>query len=378
MPQPQRQLICIICSLTLISLISLGSEGLSAVQKPRVKQTQPATSSQDKTLTNADVVRMAKNGFSEDFIVTTIHSSKTQFDLSVDALIALKSGGVSERIISVMQAGQNPGRSSQETRGPAPEESRPAAPTARSQPARLEQPYVLITVGGTRQQLPLEPTRVGKAEAKGGSLGELAKEQATDKLYNAIELSAATRLGLAVDSRLAAIPLLGAAVGIGGTMMDGIGKGIRIFHKPKPITYLWAVPGRSSSLGLSAGIPQFEVVYGDIPGFDPDDYEPFVVRLVQTRENWRLVGAKKDDPEAYKKKEWNAYSEFIEERIPTRSNRIGRGHYIVSIDRALDGGEYGVVLRPTSGSKVFAGEDIANRKNTGVLFDTVWSFSVAP
>jgi len=378
MPQPQRLLIHIISSLILISLISVGTVVLSAAQKPRVRQTQPSTSSQNKTLTNAEVVRMAKNGFSEDFIVTTIHSTKTQFDLSVDALIALKSGGVSERIISVMQAAQSPGRPPQETRARAPEERRQEAPAVRTQPARLEQPYVLITAGGTRQPLPLEPTRVGKAEAKSGSLGDLAKEQATDKLYNAIELSAATRLGLALDSRLAAIPLLGAAVGIGGTMMDGIGKGIRIFHKPKPITYLWAVPGRSSSLGLSAGIPQFEVVYGDIPGVDPDDYEPFIVRLVQTRENWRLVGAKKDDPEAYKRKEWNAYSEFIEERIPTRSNRIGRGHYMVSIERALDGGEYGVVLRPTSGSKVFAGEDIANRKNSGVLFDTVWSFSVAP
>jgi len=378
MPQPQRLLIHIISSFILISLISVGTVVLSAAQKPRVRQTQPSTSSQNKTLTNAEVVRMAKNGFSEDFIVTTIHSSKTQFDLSVDALIALKVSGVSERIISVMQGAQSPGRPSQETRGPAPEERRQEAPAARTQPARLEQPYVLITAGGTRQPLPLEPTRVGKAEAKGGSLGELAKEQATDKLYNAIELSAATRLGLALDSRLAAIPLLGAAVGIGGTMMDGIGKGIRIFHKPKPITYLWAVPGRSSSLGLGAGTPQFEVVYGEIPGVDPDDYEPFLVRLVQTRENWRLVGAKKDDPEAYKKKEWNAYSEFIEERIPTRSNRVGRGHYMVSVERALDGGEYGVVLRPTSGSKVFAGEDIANRKNAGVLFDTVWSFSVAP
>jgi len=378
MPQPHRLLIHIISSLILISLISVGSVVLSAAQKPRVRQTQPSTSSQNKTLTNAEVVRMAKNGFSEDFIVTTIHSTKTQFDLSVDALIALKSSGVSERIISVMQAAQSPGRPPQETRALAPEERRREAPAARSEPARLEQPYVLITAGGTRQPLPLEPTRVGKAEAKGGSLGELAKEQATDKLYNAIELSAATRLGLALDSRLAAIPLLGAAVGIGGTMMDGIGKGIRIFHKPKPITYLWAVPGRSSSLGLSAGIPQFEVVYGDIPGVDPDDYEPFVVRLVQTRENWRLVGAKKDDPEAYKRKEWSAYSEFIEERIPTRSNRVGRGHYMVSIERALVGSEYGVVLRPTSGTKVFAGEDIANRKNAGVLFDTVWSFSIAP
>jgi hypothetical protein len=321
---------------------------------------------------------MAKSGFSEEIIITTIRGNKTRFDLSVNALIALKNAGISERVMSVMQGAHVAPRVPQSPRSTVQQETSPAFPTVTTPQPRLEQPYVLVVLGRARQPLPLEPTRVGRAEAKGDTLGDLAKEQATNKLYNAVELATATRIGIAVDSRLAAIPFLGAATGIGGTMMDGLGKAGRLFHKPKPITYLWAVPGRSSSLGLNPGMPQFEVVYGEIPGIDPDDYEPFVLRLMQTRENWRLVGAKKDDPEAYKKKEWSTYSDFIEERIPIRSNRMGRGHFLVSLERTLDGGEYGVVLRPTSRSKVFAGDDIANRKNSGILFDTVWSFSLAP
>ena len=358
-----------------LSLISFGAVVTASTQKPRVRQTQPRKSA-EKRLTNADIVRMVKNAFSEDAIITTIHSNKTQFDLSVDALIELKQAGVSERLIHVMQAPQEKTGPAQGPRPPAPEQQphQPVAPPA----PRLEQPYVLVVIGGSKQPLPLEPTHVGKAEAKGDSLGSLAKEQATNKLYNAVELSAATRLGMALDSRLVAIPLLGAAVGVGSVMMAGVGKAVRVFHKPKPVTYLWAVPGRSSSLGLSSSMPQFEVVYGEIPGIDPDEYEPFVVRLVQTRENWRLVGAKTADPEAYKSNNWDTYTDFLEERIPMRSDKRGRGRFLLTLERNLDGGEYGVVLRPIARSKIFAGDDIANRRNSGVLFDTVWSFSVAP
>ncbi|MEK6406793.1 MAG: hypothetical protein AABN34_07510 [Acidobacteriota bacterium] len=321
---------------------------------------------------------MVKNNFSENLIVSTIQGNKRQFDLSVDALIELKKAGVSERIISVMQAPEGTGILSPGRLAPTTEGIKSVPPTPPTPVARLEQPYALVVVGGTRQPLPLEPTHVGKADAKGDNLASLAQEQATNKLYNAVELSTATRIGLAVDRRLVAIPLLGAAVGLGSVMMDGIGKAGRLLRKPKPVTYLWAVPGRSSSIGLASSMPQFEVAYGEIPGVDPDEYEPFVVRLVQTRENWRLVGAKKADPDAYKSHKWDTYSDFVEERIPMRSEKLGRGRFLITLERALEGGEYGVVLRPIVRSKIFSGEDIANRKNSGVLFDTVWTFSLAP
>jgi len=374
---PPRLLVRFIPLLIVLSLTSIRPIATVAIQKPR-RQAQPRTPSENRPLINADVVRMAKNGFSEDMIVNTIQSNKTQFDLSVDGLIELKTAGVSERVISAMQAAQGSSRSLNVSRASVPEGSVPAPPSATMPPVRLEQPYVLVVFGGTKQPLPLEPTHVGKADAKGDNLASLAQEQATDKLYNAVELSTAARIGMAVDRRLIAIPLLGAAAGFGGVMMDGVGKAGRFLHKPKPVTYLWAVPGRSSSVGVASSMPQFEVAYGEIPGVDPDEYEPFVVRLVQTRENWRLVGAKKADPDAYKLNKWDTYTDFVEERIPIRSEKLGRGRFLITLERALEGGEYGVVLRPIQRSKIFSGEDIANRKNSGVLFDTVWSFSLAP
>jgi hypothetical protein len=53
-------------------------------------------------MTNQDVIRLVKAKISEDLITSTIKTSKTKFDLSVDGLVALKDNGVTDTIIAVM------------------------------------------------------------------------------------------------------------------------------------------------------------------------------------------------------------------------------------------------------------------------------------
>jgi hypothetical protein len=53
-------------------------------------------------LTNENVVTLAKAGFDELFIVQLIHSSRTNFDTSVQGLVVLKQAGVSEDLIRQM------------------------------------------------------------------------------------------------------------------------------------------------------------------------------------------------------------------------------------------------------------------------------------
>jgi len=56
-------------------------------------------------LTNDDIVKMVQAQLSPGIIATTIESAKSvKFDLSSAALIALKSAGVSDRLIETMQA----------------------------------------------------------------------------------------------------------------------------------------------------------------------------------------------------------------------------------------------------------------------------------
>jgi hypothetical protein len=53
-------------------------------------------------MTNQDVVKLVKAKVSDDLIIAKIKQSKTKFDVSVDALVALKEAGVSDNLIAVM------------------------------------------------------------------------------------------------------------------------------------------------------------------------------------------------------------------------------------------------------------------------------------
>jgi len=67
------------------------------VQAPaRKAPTAPAA------MTNQDVIRLAKAKIADDVIISKIKQSKTKFDTSVDAMVALKEAGVNDGVIAVM------------------------------------------------------------------------------------------------------------------------------------------------------------------------------------------------------------------------------------------------------------------------------------
>src|SRR5579863_4923383 len=53
-------------------------------------------------LTNQDVIQLVKGGLAESVILNAIANQPTQFDISAQALIALKAAGVSDKIIQQM------------------------------------------------------------------------------------------------------------------------------------------------------------------------------------------------------------------------------------------------------------------------------------
>ena len=53
-------------------------------------------------LTNDSVITLAKAGFDELFILQLIRHSRTNFDTSVEGLVAMKKAGVSEELIRLM------------------------------------------------------------------------------------------------------------------------------------------------------------------------------------------------------------------------------------------------------------------------------------
>ena len=67
-------------------------------------------------MNNKDVIRMHKAGLSEDTILTAMQKEKAEYDTGTDALIELKTAGISEKIIQGMIKAQSGGT---ETAAPA-------------------------------------------------------------------------------------------------------------------------------------------------------------------------------------------------------------------------------------------------------------------
>lgn len=144
-------------------------------------------------------------------------------------------------------------------------------------------------------------------------------------------------------------------------------------HAPS-MTYVWGLPGRKSSRDLGSTTPIFELSYGEIPGVDPDGYEPAVVKLVPTKDNYRLVGATRTkmgmnmmSGGGMEQGKW-----LSEERWPVQLSKEERGFYVLRVDQALEPGEYAVVLRPVKGYKPTS----SGFGGGAQVFYSVWDFSV--
>ena len=73
-----------------------------AIKKTPAKTATKSAAPTDAALTNRDVIRLVQAKISEDLIVAKIRQSKTRFDTSVDALVALKAAGVTDSLLNEM------------------------------------------------------------------------------------------------------------------------------------------------------------------------------------------------------------------------------------------------------------------------------------
>ena len=86
-----------------VSLIP-GSLSVSAEQASgRGRATQAPAAAASTAMTNADVVKLVKAGIGDEVVISAIRGAKERkFALGADALVQLKTDGVSDRIIGVM------------------------------------------------------------------------------------------------------------------------------------------------------------------------------------------------------------------------------------------------------------------------------------
>lgn len=93
------------------------------------------TQNNQNPLTNADIIRLSKEGVGENIIIRMIETSPNKFDVSVNAVIQLTKEKVSQRVIEAMQIAQDVGSgptrksSTTKTNGPKPTPSPTPSPT---------------------------------------------------------------------------------------------------------------------------------------------------------------------------------------------------------------------------------------------------------
>jgi len=320
----------------------------------------------EKPLTNADVIKMVKVGLPESAIVATIRSNPAKYDLSPDGLIALHKAGVTKNEMDAMMAVS--GKGAPATVAPSAEKAPQGEAAPPPSKTKSKIPVITIQQNGAEQKLPLEKTQLAQTKNKPTSMAKLAADAVLIHGFQATVSTATAEVASHVGSRTA-----GGALGqVGGAFSGILGQ-----RKPE-MTYVWAVPGPASTNVLTMDTPQLSVNFSSVPGVNPDDFEPAIVKLTPAQNAFRLIGATrgKEDALSTSAVEWEVYSGFLEDRVKIQSKKLGPGQYQISPAAALLPGEYGVVMRPVSKDKKFSGGDVARSQGEGLMFDSVWSFQV--
>ncbi len=330
--------------LLLVALISAA-----AVPAP-ISQAQ-----QQPSMTNADLVKLVQAGVPESAIIASIHSSASNFDLSSDGIVALHKAGLTQGELEAAIAAS----SSAHPQGTAPAASGlPAAPLL----------TVALIANGSPHAIPLEKVQLAQTKSKPTSMSSLADNT---MLGQAMQTGVNTTAWEA-ESRMSS-PVGYAAAESTGSLVSGI-----MSRRKSTVTYVWGITGASSNNVASSSLPVFLVNLADVPGVNPDDYEPAILKLTPSQSATRLLGATqgKEDARSNPAADWRVYSNFLEDRVAIQREKVARGQYRIIPAAPLLPGEYGVALRPVSKSKQFSGADIMRGQGDGLIFNAAWSFQV--
>jgi len=322
-------------------------------------------SAQQKPLTNDDVIAMVHKKLPESVVLSAIQAGPAKLNTSPNELIRLNAAGVTERELNAILSASGKGdTASGPSNGTKSTDSAAELPASKSR-----MPRVVVTQGNSSQELKLEKTQLAETKTKPSSMKSLASDSAVTQAMQA---------GIGTATYSAASHMNS---GIGGSAMQqagGIFSGV-MSHRTPTVTYVWGVPGPTSSNILQSSKPIFTLDFSRTLGITPDDYEPAIVKLTPAQNTCRVVGATqgKADIRSSPAADWQMYSHFLEERVASTPQKLGPGKYKIAANAELAPGEYGIVLRPVSKEKKFSGGDVARAQGDGLMFDAIWTFQIS-
>jgi hypothetical protein len=295
----------------------------------------------------------------------------------LEALVALKGAGVSEPVIEAMLAA--------EAAKAGPAELEPTSAELAETQASVE--YARLTAMIERlaaQQEAAEKAR--RAPEPPASRADPSPRvwliQATDRAAIAptiAQVAFAGGSGRRGERMKSLQSLAGQALAFVNPAVSGIATTLgSLFRPDEERTAVWALAATQSARVLDVA-PVFEIDFAHIPGVDPDRYQPAIVQLVPTNDNYRLVAAAETDGSSTGAL---PRGPIIEENVATESTRLARGQYRVAPKTQLGPGEYALVLRPIpeSGrqrrrnSEASLGELLGG--STSQILYLTWEFSI--
>ena len=371
---------------------------LATVVAPGLMAQQPVA----HPLHNDDIIKMTKDGFDEGVIVALIESNPTEFDVSLEGLNALKAAGVTGKVMESMLRAEaqrrQPANSAQSSPAQAPATVTSTPPAMTSPQPMMPGPSMSPMGGGNMQQMmamamamrgggmapgigsmldtsqlpPLTLITVTARQQIKPSIAQIANTQTKgDGMPGAGSQATGMLMGLGRQALSFGAIGGGMFAGPGASMAMGMMGGLGHHHGPPRVTYVWALPGQQSPTVVADNKPRFEMSFGNLLGIDPDAYEPQLIKLVKSKDNWRLVGATKT---TMGQMGTEAYEKVTEARIAVKSERTGRGQVQLEPKQPLEPGEYAVVLRAIHPGRRAEGS-LGGGAETSIFF-SVWDFSV--
>jgi hypothetical protein len=303
----------------------------------------PAAPGASAGISNDDVLEMARAQFGESTILAVIDANETRFDVSPRALVALKNAGVSEGVIEAMLQAETAKREAAPDEDASEDEPEPPAVAMPSEEftklsTMIERLASQQEAAEAARKAP-EPPKSSDASPRAWIVGPGERTALAPTIAQVAFTDEKGGVRMKTLQSLAgkALAFVNPAVSGIATTFGGL---FRNDNEPK--SAVWALAGTSASRELAAGVA-FEIEFGHTPGVDPDKYQPAIVQLVRTNDNYRLVAAAKTEGA---KTIATTKDPIIEELVPTQLTRVARGRYRVQAQEALAPGEYALVLRP--------------------------------
>lgn len=211
----------------------------------------------------------------------------------------------------------------------------PSAPPQPPAPANRNGMSVVMTVGDVSTPLLPRGLRVIQIEAKADSLSKIA----------------------------AIVPATGAAPGGAGDA--------------SMVTFVWVTDEAAARRVVADRRPSFLAVFKDLPGLNPEDLAPVLVRLTPAASGVRLIAALRGraDQASRTDPDWDVVHDLKQDIVRTDLQKLDRGDMRLTPTADLPPGEYAIVLRLASKRKV-AGSAVLGTDGEGRVFSLAWDFGI--